>query len=47
MSKQNRLRTQMLNRAAAGGASSGLQTSGTATSLTFTPSQGMLISTVC
>lgn len=43
MSKQNKLRTQALNRAAAGvggGAASSLQTSGTATSLTFTPSQG-------
>lgn len=31
----------MLNRAASGGSSNGLQTSGTATSLTFTPAQGL------
>jgi len=41
MSKQNKLRLAMLNRVAAGGGPSGLQTSGTATSLTFTPAQGL------
>jgi U4/U6 small nuclear ribonucleoprotein PRP31 len=41
LSKQNKLRLAMLNRAAAGGGPSGLQTSGTATSLTFTPAQGL------
>jgi len=43
VSKQNKLRLQMLNRVAAGNSSkiSGLQTSGTATSLTFTPAQGL------
>ncbi|KAF8325162.1 uncharacterized protein EI90DRAFT_3146698 [Cantharellus anzutake] len=43
LSKQNKLRLQMLNRVAAGTSSkiSGLQTSGTATSLTFTPAQGL------